>query len=126
MAKIKVISDRPLLNGMAITFNAPCECNAVDGLTVSYLGESQNFIFRDSHGNDLTGLGNLFSAGAYVRVVLDTTNGYAFIQNADTNAYIENTFIKRTGELILTEGVHYGAELPAAGTKGRIFFKVVG
>lgn len=29
------------------------------------------------------------------------------------------------GNLVLTEGVHYGATLPAAGTKGRIFFKVV-
>ena len=130
MAKIKVVSDRPLIDGLAITVNAPCECNAVDGLTVSYLGESQSFTFRDSHGNDLTGLGNLFSEGAYIRVVLDTTNGYAYLQNADTNAYIEETFLKRsggtmTGVLVLTEGVHYGKELPPAGTVGRLFFKVV-
>ena len=30
-----------------------------------------------------------------------------------------------TGILVLTEGVHYGNTLPAAGTKGRIFFKKV-
>lgn len=30
-----------------------------------------------------------------------------------------------TGMLILTEGVHYGETLPAAGAKGRIFFKKV-
>ena len=30
-----------------------------------------------------------------------------------------------TGELILTEGVHYGTTLPAAGKKGRIFLKKV-
>ena len=30
-----------------------------------------------------------------------------------------------TGMLKLTEGVHYGSTLPAAGNKGRIFFKVV-
>lgn len=31
-----------------------------------------------------------------------------------------------TGSLILTEGVHYGPELPDPGTPGRIFLKVVG
>ena len=30
-----------------------------------------------------------------------------------------------TGILKLTEGVHYGTTLPAAGNKGRIFFKKV-
>lgn len=28
--------------------------------------------------------------------------------------------------MVLVEGEHYGTELPAAGTKGRLFFKVVG
>lgn len=28
--------------------------------------------------------------------------------------------------MVLVEGQHYGTELPAAGTKGRLFFKVVG
>ena len=37
----------------------------------------------------MTGLGKLFAAGAYVKVILDVTNGYAYIQNADTNAYLE-------------------------------------
>lgn len=31
-----------------------------------------------------------------------------------------------TGMLKLTEGVHYGTDLPGAGNTGRIFFKVVG
>lgn len=53
-------------------------------------GSSQTFIFRDAHGNDLTGIGNLFSEGAYVKVILNTADGYAYIQNADTNAYLEN------------------------------------
>lgn len=30
------------------------------------------------------------------------------------------------GTLVLTEGIHYGAQLPDPGTPGRIFFKVVG
>jgi hypothetical protein len=91
VANIKVVLDYPLFDGMAITFNAPCDCTAVNGLTVSNGGNSKSFTFRDSHGADLTGLGNLFSAGAYVKVILDIVNGFAYIQNADTNSYIEST-----------------------------------
>lgn len=90
MAKIKVISDRPLIDGMAVTFRTPCECSAVDGLTVSYLGSAQDFTFRDAHGSDLNGLGNLFSEGVLVQALLDVTNSCAYIQNADTNTYLEN------------------------------------
>lgn len=89
MANIKVALEYPLYDGMPITFNAPCECSAVNGLTVSYRNESKCFIFRDAHGNDLTGIGNLFSTGAYVKAILDITNGFAYLQNADTNAYLE-------------------------------------
>ena len=92
MANIKVISERPLFDGMAITFNAPCKCSEIEGLTVSYSDNSWHGTFRDSHGNDLTGLGNLFEEGAYVRVILDIQNGYAYLQNADTNAYLEGRF----------------------------------
>ncbi len=97
MANIKVVSDRPLFDGIAITFKAPCECSAVDGLTVTYHNISRSFSFRDAHGNDLTNIGNLFEENAYVKAVLDTENGYAYLQNADTNAYIEGAFLKRTG-----------------------------
>lgn len=92
MANIKVISDRPLYDGVAITFRAPCECNAVEGLTVSYLNTDMVFAFWDCHGNDLTTLGNLFEEGAYVKAILDTKNGRAYLQNADTNAYLEGRF----------------------------------
>lgn len=96
MANIKVALEYPLYDGMPITFNAPCECNAVNGLTVSYRNESKKFIFRDAHRNNLTGLGNLFSEGAYVKAILDVNNGYAYIQNADTNAYLEQKFRDHT------------------------------
>lgn len=93
MATLRVDITEPLLDGMDVRFKAPCDCTAVTSLTVYYPGEtdtlSKVFTFRDAHGNDLTGVGNLFVAGAYLKVLLDTTNGYAFIQNADTNAYIE-------------------------------------
>lgn len=97
MAKIKIVPGCPLCDGLSVMFKAPCDCNEVDGLLVN----GSEFSFRDAHGNDLTGLGNLFSVGAVVKVLLDTVNGYAYIQNADTNAYIENQFGKKMGATIV-------------------------
>jgi hypothetical protein len=37
----------------------------------------------------LTGIGHLFAAGAIVKVILSVDEGKAYIQNADTNAYLE-------------------------------------
>ena len=90
MANIKIESVCPLYDGMPVTFKAPCDCTAVTGLKVCYDTTAQTFTFRDAHGNDLTGIGNLFAAGAYVKAILDTTSGYAYLQNADTNKYLED------------------------------------
>ena len=94
MANIKITVDGPLMDGHKITFKAPCNCDVVEKLDVLYVenGAQENRLFtmKDSHGNDLTGLGNLFFEGAYVNVVLDTNNGFAYLQNADTNGYIED------------------------------------
>lgn len=95
MANIKVEISHDLINGQPITFVAPCNCNEITGLNVYYPGGSKVFTFKDAHGNALTGIGNLFSKGAYVKAILDVTSGSAYLQNADTNAYIEETFTKR-------------------------------
>lgn len=92
MVYIKITSECPLYDGMPVTFKAPCDCTEATGLRVYYNGTSQTFTFKDAHGNTLTGIGNLFAQGAYVKVILDTTDGYAFIQNGDTNKYIEDRF----------------------------------
>lgn len=96
MANIRVDLNHELNNGQPVTFVAPCDCTAVTGLKVYHLGGSQVFLFKDAHGNSLTGIGNLFESGAIVKALLDTTNGYAYLQNADTNKYIEDTFLKKT------------------------------
>lgn len=96
MANIRVSSICPIYNGMPVTFKAPCDCTAVEGLAVSYEGNSYTFTFKDAHGNTLTGLGNLFSQGALVKAILDTENGFAYLQNADTNAYLEGAFSKKS------------------------------
>lgn len=103
MANVKITLDYQINDGMSLTFKAPCDCTAVTGLIVYYptitedasTTTSKTFTFKDAHGNDLTSIGNLFTTNAYVKVVLDTTNGVAYIQNADTNGYIENTMAKK-------------------------------
>ena len=92
MAKIKVLSKCELYDGMSITFRAPCDCTAVDGLKVYYNEYSQSFSFRDAQGSNLAGLDGLFAEGAYIKAILDTGHGYAYLQNADTNTYIENKY----------------------------------
>lgn len=143
MAKIRVDLIEPLLDGMSIKFKAPCDCTAVTGLVVYYPGEdsvelNHSFVFKDVHGNILTGIGNLFVKDSYVNVIVDTVNGVAYLQNADTNGYLEAALeskLDRTGGvmtgsvtlngIVLTKGVDYGPTLPSPGTPGRIFFKKV-
>lgn len=104
MANVKITLDYQIDDGMSLTFKAPCDCTAVTGLKVYYpslteetsTSTSKTFTFKDAHRNDLSNIGNLFVTGAYVKVILDTINGYAYIQNADTNGYIENTMAKKT------------------------------
>ena len=108
MAYIGITLDHPLQDGEDIKFKAPCDCTAVSGLQITYQTgiegetETKQFSFADSHGNDLSGLGNLFMAGAYVKVMVDTGNGKAYLQNADTNAYLESKTKMASG--ILAKG----------------------
>lgn len=100
MAYLIATSKVPIFDGMPFTFKAACDCTSTDGLTVNYptisetssASASKTFVFKDSHGSTLTGIGNLFLKDAYVRVILDTMNGYAYVQNACTNSYLEEQF----------------------------------
>ncbi len=42
-----------------------------------------------------------------------------------SGGYMTGTLTMNGGNLVLKEGVNYGTSLPQAGTKGRVFFKVV-
>lgn len=94
MANIRVQLDCEIFDGQPVTFVAPCDCTEITGLKVIYPGDFKIFTFKDAHRNDLTGLGNLFSEGAIVKAILDVSNGYAYLQNADTNAYIEKNYFR--------------------------------
>ena len=99
MAYIKINTQHQLYDGAPITFRAPCDCTAVEGVSVN----SKNFVFKDAHGEALTGIGNLFLKDAVVKVILDVTNGCAYIQNADTNSYLENKDVDCIVDQYVTE-----------------------
>lgn len=96
MAYIRVDLINELVNGQTVTFKAPCDCTAIQGVRAYYQkdGEqhSATFTLKDTHGHTLTGIGNLFAAGAYVKATLDTENHFAYLVNADTNKYLEGRF----------------------------------
>lgn len=102
MSNIRVDVEFTIQNGTEVSFTAPCDCSEVTGLKVYHQGGSKEFAFTDSHGNVLHEIGNVFAAGAVVKVILDVSKGHAYIQNADTNAYIERTFVKKASIMKLS------------------------
>lgn len=95
MANIRVDSPVTIYDGLALTFRSPADCSHVTGLIVYYPDRletaSQVFQFADAHGNNIGDL-DLFAENAVVKVILDTDTNLAFVQNADTNAYLEGKF----------------------------------
>ena len=95
MALIRVDSAVELFDGQPLTFKSPADCSQVTGLVVFYPHGaetlSKEFHFADAHGNNIGDL-DLFAADAVVKVVLDLDTNLAFVQNADTNAYLESRF----------------------------------
>lgn len=97
MANIRVDLDHMLHDGADVIFNAPCDCTDVTGLIIYYpqldgTTTASIFTFRDAHNNDIGNLTELFLSGARVKVNIDMATGSAYIQNADTNAYLERRF----------------------------------
>ena len=122
MANIKITVEGSLMDGHKITFKAPCNCDAVEKLDVRYIEnntqKSKLFTMKDSHGNDLTGLGNLFFKDAYVDVVLDPNSGSAYLQNAGTNAYLEEKL--KTAGTPVDNLLSDRADLPLSARQGKI------
>lgn len=96
---IRVDLNCPIANGTEVVFRSPVDCSKVTGLIVYYQNDentaSKEFIFADAHGNNVGDIVHLFAKDAVVKVILDITQGKAFVQNADTNAYLEETFAKK-------------------------------
>ena len=99
MANIRVDVNYTIKDGSKIVFRSPVDCSAITGLVVYYPAEdgtaaSKEFVLADAHGHDVGNIDHLFAENVIVKVILDVTSGMAYVQNADTNAYIEKTFIK--------------------------------
>ena len=93
---VRVDLQEHIRDGMEVVFKAPCDASEVTGLNVYYpvdgVLESQSFTFADANANDLGHLDALFAKDAVVKVILDLDTNMAFVQNADTNAYLESKF----------------------------------
>lgn len=96
MANIRVDLERPITNGQSITFRSPTDCSNISGLKVYYpvngIESSTVFELTDSHGNNVGDIDDLFTEDVLVKVILDTELKKAYVQNADTNAYLEAKF----------------------------------
>lgn len=115
MAYIRVEVGYTIKNGSKVSFRAPCDCNKVVGLKVYFPTDNgvrtyQTFLFTDAHGNNLTGVGHLFKEGAIVKAVLSLDTSRAYLQNADTNKYLEDKFKTKAD---LQNGKVPASQLPA-------------
>ena len=102
MANIRVDINGTIKDGSEIVFRSPVDCSAITGLVVYYVAEdgaaaSKEFVLADAHGHNVGDIDHLFAENVVVKVILDVTAGMAYVQNADTNAYIERTFVKTVG-----------------------------
>ena len=108
MANIRVDINYTIKDGSEVVFRSPVDCSQVTGLIVYYPGDneiqtSKEFALADAHGNNVGDIDHLFAENVVVKVILDTTTNMAFVQNADTNAYLEKRF--RELDERLDEGV---------------------
>ena len=97
MPNIRIDLNHAPLDGETVSFKAPCNASEITGLIAYYLdgsGEevSQEFTLNDANGNDIGMIDGIFAEGAIVKVILDTDLSNAFVQNPDTNAYLESRF----------------------------------
>ena len=91
---IRVNLNTNIADGSEVVFRSPADCSQVTGLVIYHTGGKTEFAFADAHGHNVGDIDHLFAENAVVKVILDVTAGMAFVQNADTNAYIERTFVK--------------------------------
>ena len=103
MANIRVDLDCTIKDGTEVVFRSPCDCTEITGLIVYYIAAngsqaSKVFALADAHGENVGDIPHLFASDAVVKVILDVTSGMAFVQNADTNAYLEARFAEIEGK----------------------------
>ena len=100
MSNIRVDVSYTIQDGSELVFRSPVDCSAITGMLVYYPGSDGNitskvFAFADAHGNNVGDIDHLFAENVVVKVILDVTTGMAFVQNADTNAYLEKALSEK-------------------------------
>ena len=93
---IRVDLDTPIYDGREVVFRSPVDCSQITGLILYYPDNgntsSKEFAFADAHGNNVGDIDHLFAENVVVKVIIDLETNMAFVQNADTNAYLERRF----------------------------------
>lgn len=103
MANIRIDLDHIPFDGETVTFKAPCDASGITGLIIYYpdgnVTVPKEFTLNDANGCDIGVMNNIFAKDAIVKVILDTELNNAFVQNPDTNAYLEGRFeeLKKKG-----------------------------
>lgn len=97
---IRIDLDHIPMDGETVSFKAPCNASEITGLIIYYKNESNNtvsqeFTLNDANGADIGSIDNIFAEGAIVKVILDTGLNNAFVQNPDTNDYLEKELAKK-------------------------------
>lgn len=82
-------SGEKIYTGRQVTFQAPCESEGLTGLIV----DEVTYDLVSAMGTAL--VGNSFDAGAMVSVIFNVETQKAYVQNADTNAYLEEQLGKK-------------------------------
>ena len=100
---IRVDLDTPIYDGREVVFRSPVDCSQITGLILYYPDNgntsSKEFAFADAHGNNVGDIDHLFAENVVVKVILDLETNMAFVQNADTNAYLEGRFAELEGKI---------------------------
>lgn len=129
---IRVDLNTPIKDGTEVVFRSPVDCSQITGLIVYFkengITSSQEFALADAHGNNVGDIDHLFAENVVVKVILDVAHSMAFVQNADTNAYLEGRFddiidklcpsFEKTGTVVQCEPLEgtslviYGIEVP--------------
>jgi hypothetical protein len=95
MAYIRLDTGVAPYSGQALTFKSPADCSNIEGLKIYYtdngVEKCEQFALTDAHGEDVAG-SELFKRDVLVRILIDKGSMKAFVQNADTNAYLESRF----------------------------------
>lgn len=135
MANIRIDLTHAPLDGETVSFKAPCNASDITGMVIYYENDagalvSQAFTLSDANGGNIGMVDNVFAEGAIVKVILDTGANNAFVQNPDTNTYLEGRFDAISASVTtqttkaLDDAKSYAdqkiAEIPAPDVSGQI------